>query len=566
MNPGRRLECRLRVEMDGHERSFPLGDEPAVLGRGPDCDIVLPHESVSRQHARFRREGGGFSITDLDSKNGTRVNTFRVREQVLRDGDRIDVGTIRMYVEIKERDDDRASKARVVFEDEPLPSMHTEILDMRGLDQLLQSKEIVDPSGVDLFDTGIHSQVRRARAESQPDSGEPFALLRLVGEAAEALLQCTTLAETLERILGLVFDKLPVERGVICLHDTEADSTEPMVMQTRDGIPDKPIGISSNIARDAIQQKRALLVRDTMLDERFGGAESVIMMQIHSAMCAPLYREGNVSGFIYVDRQSDTQPFEMAHLQALSTLALLAAVAVEQAALRDDIRREQEQRARLARYSSPAVVERILQQEGPATSRMVSDERDVSVLFADLTGYTSMAESLHAGEVIRLLNQIFERLTTVIFELDGTLDKFRGDGLMAFFGAPLPMADHAARAVEAALRMQESLSHFNSGIAHGPKIRMRIGINSGPVVVGDIGSPQRKDYTVIGDVVNTASRLESAVAKPGQIVIGSATYERLGETFECEALAEVHLKGKRKAVSPYLVRGHASHIDETRAL
>ena len=291
------------------------------------------------------------------------------------------------------------------------------------------------------------------------------------------------------------------------------------------------------------------------------------MMDIHSAMCAPLLREGNVSGYIYVDRQSSAHPFDMEQLQALSTLALLAAIAVEQASLRDDVRREQERRGRLARYSSPAVVERILEAPGSATSLMVADEGEISVVFADLTGFTTMAERLPPSEVVLILNQVFERLTSAVFALDGTLDKFRGDGMMAVFGAPLAMPDHAERAVEAALRMQEALEALNEARQGVRPLRMRIGVNSGSAVIGDIGSPQRKDYTVIGDVVNIASRLESSVAQPGQVVIGEATWQAAQNRFHADALEAVMLKGKRKSVQPYLITGRVeAEIGKTRAL
>ena len=210
---------------------------------------------------------------------------------------------------------------------------------------------------------------------------------------------------------------------------------------------------------------------------------------------------------------------------------------------------------RLARYSSPAVVEKILEAPGAGMGAMVAEESEVSILFADLTGFTTMAERLPPSEVILILNQIFERLTGAVFELEGTLDKFRGDGMMAFFGAPLPMPDHAERAVEAALRMQEALAALNAAREGFRAIHMRIGVNSGSVVVGDIGSPQRKDYTVIGDVVNIASRLESSVAKPGDVVIGEATWLLAKHAFECEALDEVQLKGRKKTVQPYRVQG-----------
>ena len=158
----------------------------------------------------------------------------------------------------------------------------------------------------------------------------------------------------------------------------------------------------------------------------------------------------------------------MVSLTALWLPIVLSAVAVEQATLRDRIRREQESRARLSRYSSPAVVDRIVQATGMAELAMVADEGEVSVLFADLTGFTSMAERMDPAEVVQVLNQVFERFTEAVFALDGTLDKFRGDGMMAFFSAPLQLPDHAERAVESALRMQEMLDPRSARVAHEP--------------------------------------------------------------------------------------------------
>jgi len=544
-----RIICRLRFNYEGRDQVLTIGDRPVVIGRAPGCDLHLQHESISRQHARIARDEDGWVLRDLGSKNGSKVNTFHVTDQLLRNGDRLDLGTIRMYVEIGP--ESAASRARVIFDEKPAPAGHTEVLDLSGLDDLLQAAGDLTNSPPRFTHkiglSGLGDEISRAPEAT----GE---LLRLVSESAESLLSCTTLAETLDRILSLVFDNLPVERGVICLYDPASESIEPMAMRNREGVPDAPIAISSNIAGLAIKEKKAVLIKNTALDSRFGGAESVIMMNIHSAMCAPLLRDGNVSGYVYVDRQSATQPFEMAQLQALSILALLAAIAVEQAALRDDIRREQERRARLARYSSPAVVERILEAPAAGVGHMVADEGEVSVLFADLTGFTNMAERLPPSEVILILNQVFERLTSAVFEMEGTLDKFRGDGMMAFFGAPLAMPDHAERAIEAALRMQEALTTLNAARQGVRPMRMRIGVNSGNVVVGDIGSPQRKDYTVIGDVVNIASRLESSVAQPGQIIIGEATWAAAKHAFRCDPLDEVRLKGRQKSVRPYWVR------------
>jgi len=537
----------LRYEHGGEEHRVDVRDAEFLIGRAPGCTLVLPDDSVSRRHARIRRSGSGWTIEDLSSKNGLRINSVRAQQHALRDGDRIDVGGVRLITRLTRRG--RTTAARVVFEAERRTGHHTEVIDVATLDPL---------------------RIAAAGGEASPlaalpeASAEPGREVRLFSDVAEALLSCDTLDETLERILELVFDNLPAERGVICLYDEESDETTPQVMRTREGNRDEPIRISSHIAGDVITRKQSLLVNDPLQDERFGGAESIILMHIRSAMCAPLYRQGRVIGFVYVDRQTGHDPFLRAHLHTLSALAILSAVAVEQASLRDRLRSEEEIRARLARYSSPAVVERIVA-DSSGSAAMAADEADVTVLFADLAGFTSLAEALEPSSTVRILNQVFEQFTDAIFEFDGTLDKFRGDGLMAFFGAPLALEDHAQRAVSAALRMQERLARFNEGQA-GPPLQMRIGIHSGAVIVGDIGSPQRRDYTVIGDVVNTASRLQSSVALPDEIVIGAETWAKVGGAFHCDALEPARLKGKRRLVQPYRVLGpRPDPADDTSA-
>jgi len=456
---------------------------------------------------------------------------------------------VRLYVEML--DQRPSTEAKVIFKEEAEGlSVKTEVIDMNHLDVLFgNSTELPALDACDSQPHWPHNASDGGAVRDQPG------ILHLFSNAAEALLTSETLDQTLDRILAQVFASLPAERGVICLYDEESDTTEAKVMRTLEGVTDDPIVISTHITREVIKQKRALLVQDTQADHRFGGAESVIMMKIHSAMCAPLYRDRRVIGFIYVDRHSPETPFQTHHLQALSALAILSAVAVEQSALRDRLGQEREIRARLARYSSPAVVERIVADPEVAGVGMAADEGEVSVLFADLTGFTAMAETMNPTEVVRLLNQVFERLTEAVFDYEGTLDKFRGDGMMAFFGAPLAQPDHAERAVKAALRMQALLADLNANAHNRRFISMRIGINSGPVVVGDIGSPQRKDYTVIGDVVNVASRLEASIAQPGQVVIGSQTRRDVRSKFRCEALPDARLKGKIRSVKPYLVLG-----------
>lgn len=542
---------RLTYQVGNHDEVVESEADCIVIGRADDADLQIRHESVSRHHAKIVRSDRGWEVIDLNSKNHVKLNTYPVTREWLRSGDRVDVGAARIYLEIVDRP--QSNPANVVFEEgEKRKRKHTEVIDVDHMEPLLGMTG--DLRGAPGWNSKA-SWPDKGETSGAPTPNEPFKLLRLVSDAAETLLSCDSLDETLDRILALVFNSLPVERGVICLYDERDDRIIPKVMRTLEGRPDEQMIISNQIARSCIAEKRSILVQDTLADGKFGGAESVILLDIRSAMCAPLYRDGRVIGVIYVDRTSPRDHFETHHLQALSALAILSAVAVEHSTLRDNIRREKDIRAKLARYCSPTVVDRITGTLDPMQREMVSDEGEVSVLFADLVDFTSMAENLRPREVILVLNQVFERLCAAVFDYEGTLDKFRGDGMMAFFGAPLAQPDHAERAVRAALRMQALLADVNDNAHKGRFISMRIGINSGPVVVGDIGSPQRKDYTVIGDVVNIASRLESSIAQPGQVVIGPRTYRQVASLFHCQALEPVRLKGRIRTVRPHLVLG-----------
>jgi adenylate cyclase len=549
----RNTTCRLRFRSRGQETVFVVKDDSALLGRAHESDLVFHDESVSRRHALVVREAGGWRIRDLGSRNGVRVNTYRVSQKSLNHGDAVDLGSVRLEIELAPGETD--SKARVVFQHEPETGLRTDVIDMAELESLLGSgigaRSESDPELLALTQNPFSSE-RTIRPVSDPR--ESAALLRLVHRAAEVLISSSSLEEALHRMLSLVFENLPAERGVVCLHDEAKGSSEPRVMRTRDGSAQEPILISASIANDVIENRQALLVQDANDAERPCGTDAT-EVRINSAMCAPLYHQGQVGGFIYVDRQSGKEPFSASHLHTLSTLAVLSGAAVSQWNLRDSIRREREIRSRLSRYSSPAVVERVIKSASSSESGMVAEEGDVTVLFADLSGFTELAERLHASQVAQLLNHVFERLTEVVFAYDGTLDKFSGDGMMAFFGAPLPLPDHAKRAVEAALGMQDAIEELNIESLYGHKLSLRIGLNSGLVVVGDIGSPQRKDYTVIGDVVNTASRLESFVAEPGQIIVGPTTRELIRDHFQLQELEAAYLKGKTHAVQPHLVLG-----------
>jgi adenylate cyclase len=324
------------------------------------------------------------------------------------------------------------------------------------------------------------------------------------------------------------------------------------------------ITISKTIADRVMHDRVSILTSDALVDPRFGAGDSIRFHGIRSAMCAPLWNKDQVIGIIHVDSPMLTNCFTVNDLDLLTALANYAAVAVERARLNQKIVAEEKKRERLGRFLSPQVTSRILAASDTQGGELGAPEvREVSVLFADICGFTSMSERMSPSSVALLLNEYLSRMTEVIFKYEGTLDKYIGDAIMAVFGAPLDMPDHAERAIRAGLEMQERLAEWNAERKEGPTFRIRIGINSGKAVAGEIGSVNKKEYTVLGDTVNTASRLETSVAKPGSVVVGENTYrmvEGLGEgRFDFQALGAFSLKGKKKEV---LVYGVAARLSE----
>ncbi|OCR00679.1 adenylate cyclase [Oscillatoriales cyanobacterium USR001] len=216
----------------------------------------------------------------------------------------------------------------------------------------------------------------------------------------------------------------------------------------------------------------------------------------------------------------------------------------------EDISREKRMKTTMYRYMTPGVVEQVMALGEDVM--MVGERKDVTILFSDIRGYTTITEKLDAAEVVALLNQYFETMVEAVFRYEGTLDKFIGDALMAVFGAPLPLKEHAWMAIETALEMRWRLIDFNASRPQENNFKIGIGISSGEVVSGNIGSEKRMDYTVIGDAVNLSSRLEELTKQYGcDIILSEFTYNLCRDRIWVRELDKVRVKGKNQAVSIY---------------
>jgi adenylate cyclase len=287
-----------------------------------------------------------------------------------------------------------------------------------------------------------------------------------------------------------------------------------------------------------------------MTDSRFNGAKSLFIQKIKSAICVPLWRKDEIIGVIQLDSMRFDNQFTQDDLELLKAIGSQMAMIIEQANLNEQIRQEEIMRSRLERFHAPQIVEMILQ-----GSQDVMEPKDLiaTVLFTDIIDFTQLAEQSSPRETNIILNQYFSAMTEIIFRFDGTLDKYIGDGLMAVFGAPMEGENDAERAILAAKEMKRQLAVMMAA-QEGSRIKfnIRIGINTGRVVAGNIGSPRRLEYTVIGDPVNIASRLES-IAKPNQILIGEETYKAVKGKFKIKKIGSKKVKGKTAEVMVYEV-------------
>ena len=207
------------------------------------------------------------------------------------------------------------------------------------------------------------------------------------------------------------------------------------------------------------------------------------------------------------------------------------------------------------RYVAREVVEEIL--KDPEHLVLTGERREATVLFCDIRGFTPLSERMSPEEVVMLLNEFYTLMIETVFKHDGTLDKFLGDAVMAVFGAPIAHPDHAVRAVRTAIAMQEGITALTEARAREGKERIQVGIgvSVGEVVAGTVGSGERMEYTVIGDSVNLASRLESN-AKPGRILISGRTYDKVRTLVEVVPLGPIKVKGKEEQVEVYELVGH----------
>jgi adenylate cyclase len=502
------------------------------VGRDPGNAIVIGDEkmSVSRFHARFDFDGRHWRVVDTKSTNRVRVNDEMIEPdeagaRLLNDGDRIVLGEFPVQFVREE--------SGLALEDQPFgeqTARHMITSRMRDLPGLLESAAEMPREA--------QQAVERARR-----------MVSVVTGLAQRIAAVTPVDDIIEAIVDLVFETTPAERAGLFLWDEETARLVPKRARARAGTEPGTMLASESLVRRAFAEKVTV-----HLDPQASPSASASRLQLRSAVAVPLLDESKAVGVIYADSSLHKGAFDAFEVSLLSALANHAAIALEQSRLLRRIRREERARAKLERFLARGVVDRILAtgESSPGMFSMQADEAEVTVLFCDMAGFTARSEGLAPHAVLALLNRYFSRMTEVILEQEGTLDKYIGDCIMAVFGAPQAQPDHARRAALAALGMREAIKKANEEAPPEAKVEFRMGMHSGRVIAGDVGHVTRRDWTVLGATVNLASRLESSVAANNQIALTGETRALLGGEFETKPIAVTKpLKGILRNVEAF---------------
>jgi adenylate cyclase len=583
------------------------------LGRHPSNTIQLLDKIVSKEHCILERRQNGFTLRDLGSLNGTYINGERVvGEQDLKHGDDIALGATRA------RYDDGSGRplppppaygapqqapphsgwmpaapqsqmaappstlgaphgphgtgpvpqftpgpgfvaapgftATPGFA--PSPGFAPAPTGTAQIPQVPATRVDVNDKarqiGTQIAATGKGFMPYDKLAGNTDQLAQDYERLRLSHELSREIALERDLPTLLNKILLTIFKFVRADRGVIFLMNPQGELV-PGASQRRDGT-DAPIPVSSTIMNHVIKERATVLTHDAAMDFAASKGKSMILNRISSAIVAPLLHNNEILGVLWLDSETLAQ-FQPKDMEIVTAIASQAAMFIEINILGKKVELEIVNRERFTRLLSPNIAQRVLsgELEVKKGGQLVNE---CTVFNSDIRGFTPLSEGSRPEVLVDLLNDYFEQMVEILFKYEGTLDKFMGDGIMALWGAPVAHPDDAFRSVSCALEQMEALGKFNRARIdqNQQPLAIGIGIHTGPLVAGYIGSSKALSYTVIGDTANTSARL-CGVASSGQVLVSEATLAKLQGKFVYEELPPAHLKGKEKPFRVFDVKG-----------
>lgn len=504
-----------------------------TIGRELDNTIVVIHKSISRYHAQIMITEDGITITDLGSRNHTFINQVKIEQGELKDGDLVRCGTV-------------VFKFLQNVTTAPLETLKEQDSSLSVVKRFSPEQTNVEIQDL-LRENSLEHQGTALKIRQQDVEQRALDKLKILLEVSKQLSSPDEPDKLLDKILELLFTIMEVDRAAILLVNQE-NILENNAVKFRTGIPKNNQFYSTAIANSVQVQGEAVLITDAQIDQRFTNSQSVLKQAIHAAMCVPLKARAEVIGVLYADNLSLANIYSDEDLEFLTALANQAAIAIENNQLSKKMQAAVVMQSKLERFF-PQSVSKKLREEG----NLETIDTEVTALFSDITGFTELCSTMEPRRVIEMLNEYFPVMVEeIVFQYEGTLEKYIGDALLAVWGAPYQQPDDAERAVHAAIAMQRAVRQLNmQWVERNLQIEVHIGLNTGTVAAGNIGSPKLVQYATIGDTTNVSSRICSA-AKAGEILISESTFQKLHDSsLVLEKIPPVLVKGKNKPLQLY---------------
>jgi len=369
------------------------------------------------------------------------------------------------------------------------------------------------------------------------------------------------LNEVLRIVMDTIIRLTGAERGFLMLRDKAGELVTQVARDwERESIHPSDFAISRTVINRVISLEQPVLTTNAQLDPRFEGQDSVVAHNLLSILCVPLKVKDELTGVIYADHRLRAGIFSERERDLLSAFANQAAVAIENARLFESTKKALEeslekkhleaQQRLFERMVSPAVIEQL----DPDKIQLGGQRAEITVLFADLRGFTRFSEHQAPETLVAILNRYLAAAADAVLAHEGTIDKFMGDSIMAWFNAPIPQPDHVLRAVRAALDIQFTVSQLQQELPRVYRLSFGVGIHFGEAVLGLVGTEKRLDYTAVGDCVNSAKRIQENTT-PGQILLSSEAYDHVAGKVIVNPVPPIHAKGKDRPLQVYEVVG-----------
>ncbi|HEX8438079.1 FHA domain-containing protein [Archangium sp.] len=534
------------------DTAYELPEGVTHLGRADENDIVLGGDLVSRRHARLVVAGDTLRIEDLGSRNGSRVNgTPLTGGTELQPGDTVSLGENTLSVRQPNQVENATTEMvdlgaggvrRFGHGDDVAPSV---ILakNVKSVDLL----RALDNFSFNPFDGPTAAAPITPTPPTAPRGA--YETLVLLFHIAESLATSASQTAFLEATMDRVLERIDATTAVVLLrHPTGV--MVPAAVRHRGKLAKGEVPVSDAIVEEALSHGRALVVGDVRDDRRFAGRESVILYGVDRVLCIPIGLEAPFAGVLYVNTSAKNDTELEIMLDACTAVAHLVATGVQKFSAASPV---QSLRHHLERFHAPDMAERRateLQRTGGKQAKL--EERNVTLVHAELVGFGALCPRIGAERATALLNDFHSHLGGLIFSYEGTVEAFVGESLRALFGAPYAKPDDAVRAVRAALALRQDWERYMARRPMDERCELRIGINTTRALVGLVGPESRPSYTAVGEGVHVASWL-AGTAMPGQVLITGKTLAVIGARFDTMPLGERLIRPPRDKVAAFEV-------------